>query len=175
MLVFCASSSSAIQFLHYEEFIVFGRLLRKLPSNVQSQLSLHGYEELFKEAATAEECWRVLRQAGREFGFTHVGLQLGGRYFEEQTIASPKGAWKLSFPLSESDYVTLAGQHRPLTAPETGAQLAILLQRTLSLKAGLFESAPESDRSEAIPANGEPFIPGRPMLESGKSALLRRG
>jgi UDP-GlcNAc:undecaprenyl-phosphate GlcNAc-1-phosphate transferase len=170
MVVFCASSSTAIQFLHYREFEIFARLLRKVPSNVQSQLSLHAYEERLRGAVSPEECWCVLRQAGHEFGFTHISLQLGGCYFEERTTANGNGDWKLRLPLSASDYVRLTWQSRSLTAPEIGAQLADLLQRALSEKAGGFHAAPEHDRSCVIPANIDSYIRRRPVLERRKSA-----
>lgn len=170
MVVFCASSSTAIQFLRYQEFGVFARLLRKVPSSVQSQLSLHAYEKRFREAASPEECWRVLRQAGREFGFTHIGLQLGGCYFEERTATNGNGAWKLSLPLSASDYASLTWQCRSPKAPEACAQLADLLQSTLSEKAGIFQAAPENGRKDVIPANIDSYIRRRPILEPRKSA-----
>ena len=170
IVLFFATSSTTIQVLHYQEFEVFARLLRKVPSNVNSQLSLHAYEERLRNAASPEECWRVLRQAGHDFGFIHISLLLGGCYFEERTATNGNGAWKLRVPLSESDYVSLTWQRLSLTAPETGAQLADLIQRTLSEKAGVFHTGPENERSGVIPVSIDSSIRRRPILEPRKSA-----
>ncbi|PYS53679.1 MAG: hypothetical protein DMG13_11550 [Acidobacteria bacterium] len=150
IVVFCAAASIAIQCLRYKEFGTFAYLLSRVRSNVDSQISLHAFEERFRNAASPEECWSALRNVGREFGFTDSTLQLGGDRFEERSNTNGDASWYLYVPLSTSDYVSLTRPCGSLTAADTVTRLADLLHRTLSEKSAAFHVIPERDRSSTI-------------------------
>jgi UDP-GlcNAc:undecaprenyl-phosphate GlcNAc-1-phosphate transferase len=133
---FCVLVWSGIRYLGYREFALAANLLRRntLRSMLQSQYSLHTYEESLTAAHTVEECWSIVRAIGREFIFTHVELRLGGRNYNEQLEGSGSGHWVLHIPLSDSEYVRFNYQFGALTGGPAVAQLADVLHRSLSVK-----------------------------------------
>jgi UDP-GlcNAc:undecaprenyl-phosphate/decaprenyl-phosphate GlcNAc-1-phosphate transferase len=141
--LFCGGVWIGIQYLGYQEFGIAARLLRQnsFRSMVQSQLSLRRCEESLRAAASAEECWRVIRIAGREFGFSHVALRLGGRSYQEQLDNAGDRHWTLRIPLSDLEYIELTRRLESSTLPMAVAPLADLLHRALSAKASLSSAA----------------------------------
>jgi len=140
--VFCGVVWIGIQYLKYQEFGIAARLFRQnsLRSMVKSHLSLCRHEKSLRAADSVEECWRAVRTAGREFGFRHVALRLGGRNFEEQLNSTANEQWILYVPVSESEYVRLTCQFEPSSVPVIVTPLVDLLHRVLSVKAAEFSS-----------------------------------
>lgn len=150
-LVFCATLLVTVQCLRYQEFGLFASLLRSIRGNVQSQLSLHAYEERLRNAASPEECWSVLRKAGREFGFAEITLQLGGRHFEERASTNGHGSWNVCLLISASDYIILTRQCGSVKAAQSVARFADLLHGSLCEKAAAFSGVVASDQTIVIP------------------------
>ena len=126
---------TGIQFLGYQEFGIAAGLLRKsrFRSKIQAQISLRRCEESLRAAANSEECWLAIRTAGREFGFSQIGLRLAGQNFQEHFDQAAGRCWTLHVPLSELDFVQLTRRFESFTAPVT--PLVDLLHRVLPSKA----------------------------------------
>lgn len=144
--VFCAAVWVGIQLLRYQEFSIAARLLRhhSLRSMVKSHFSLRDHEESLRTAGTVEECWRAIQTVGREFGFSHVALRLGGRSYQEQLDKTANGHWMLHIPLSDFEYVRLMCQFELSRAPAIIAPVADLLHRALSVKVAEFNGGPHA-------------------------------
>jgi hypothetical protein len=139
------------------------RLLKNLRPAARSQLLLHSYEKILQSAASPEVCWQALRRLGLEFGFSHVALRLGNRYFEERLSPQRPDEWNLCLPLSASEYLDLT-RGSDLSAEDGIAPLASL-QRALSAKAVAFRVDPEAEeRPIAVRAGAAPIRPTRPSL-----------
>jgi UDP-GlcNAc:undecaprenyl-phosphate GlcNAc-1-phosphate transferase len=108
LLVFCIVAGLAIRELGFVELDVAGEFLfrggfRRL---IQSHVALCGVRERFAAAANPADCWTVLRDAARAFGFVRVRLVLEGATFEERfRDSTPESCWTLQIPLSRTDRV----------------------------------------------------------------------
>jgi len=133
-----------IQYLGYKEFAIAADLLwnSRLRSLVKSHVALRDHERSLQAAATVDECWRAVRQVGREFGFSYVALRLGGRTFDEQLERDPAPQLLLHIPLSESDHVRLMCKFELSGAGMVVAPLTDLLHRSLSAKTAEFGVRP---------------------------------
>jgi UDP-GlcNAc:undecaprenyl-phosphate GlcNAc-1-phosphate transferase len=162
-LFFFAAVWIAVRSLGYQEFGILLRLLRSLRPAARSQLLLQSYENILRSAASPEACWQALRRLGLEFGFSHVALRLGNRYFEERLSPPRSDEWNLYLPLSGSEYLSLT-RGSELSAEEGMAPLASL-QRALSARALVFRGRPEEEeRPIAVGAGAAPIRPVRPSL-----------
>jgi UDP-GlcNAc:undecaprenyl-phosphate GlcNAc-1-phosphate transferase len=146
--LFGAAVWIGIQYLGYKEFGIAARLLRQnsFRATIQSNLSLHGYEESLRSAASAEECWRAVRTGCGEFGFSHVALRLAGRSFHEQLDNTSGPHCTLHIPFSQLDYIQLKRRFDVSTAPATITPWVDLLYRALSAKAAEFSPPDEETR-----------------------------
>jgi hypothetical protein len=113
-------------------------------------MSLIAYDCRFKDASSPEACWFVLLRAGREFGFSGLTLQLGGRHFQERSADGAPEEWGLRIPLSSSDYLNLTRRRDAVQAPEAVSEFASLLHRCLSEKASLWSEASENEPRKLV-------------------------
>jgi UDP-GlcNAc:undecaprenyl-phosphate GlcNAc-1-phosphate transferase len=152
--MFCALVWIGIQYLGYQEFDIAARLLRQstFRSMVQSQLALRKCEESLRGATTSEECWRAIRQASCDFGFSQVALRLAGRAYQEELNRTGGRHWTLHVPVAELDYVQLTGKFEFSTTPNAVTPLVDLFYRVLSAKAAEFRRLAEQERQESIAA-----------------------
>jgi hypothetical protein len=146
----CLAVWFAVRSLAYDEFRILCSLIRKIRPAVKSRMSLIAYEGRFKDALSPEACWFVLLRAGREFGFSGLTLQLGGRHFQERSADGAQEEWILQIPLSPSDYVNLTRRRDAAQAPEAVSELAGLVRRCLSEKASAWREASESEPRKLV-------------------------
>jgi UDP-GlcNAc:undecaprenyl-phosphate GlcNAc-1-phosphate transferase len=91
--------------IHYLRFVEFDVARQMLFSGafrrtLDSHFALRTFEEALSNARTVEQCWVVLRDGGRVFGFVHVGLQIDSQTFEERfRDADDKNCWHVRIPL----------------------------------------------------------------------------
>jgi len=134
VLVFCAAAWIGIQHLGYVELSATSRLI--YPGTffrvLNAQLRLRTLEETLSGAATIEECWRVICDASRDFGFNRVVLRLGEAFYEERWDGAKLGTdWTVRIPLSESEYLNLSRKFNGSAEPLVVAPLVEVLQRSL--------------------------------------------
>ena len=147
--VFCFVVWAGIRGLAYDEFRILGGLIRSIRSTVKYHLLLLTLDSTLKKASSPEACWFVLLRAGREFGFSGIALQLGGRHFEEHSGLDEQDDWTLRIPLSGSDYLNLTRRCDCTTAAEVVTSLANAFHRALSEKAIAFHQ-PEGERRKMV-------------------------
>ena len=125
-----------IQYLRYQEFGIAAGWFRRngLRSTVRSQVCMEKCEESLRAASTPDECWKIVRTLGSEFGFSQVALRLGGKRFHEFLDETGNRHWMLHIPLSESEYVRFMCPFELANAPILIGPLASFLHRNLSKK-----------------------------------------
>ncbi|MBV9083248.1 MAG: undecaprenyl/decaprenyl-phosphate alpha-N-acetylglucosaminyl 1-phosphate transferase [Acidobacteriaceae bacterium] len=150
MFVFCIVAWFGIRYLHYQEFDVAIRVLRKnnIRSIVKSHFSLNSCEQKIMAANSVDDCWSAVRTIAVELGFTHVDFVGCGQHFEAPPEKPVTGHWSLQVPLSDSEYVRFGCQFEIFRSAAVVAQLADLLHRTLSTKMNDFrQQATEGERA----------------------------
>jgi hypothetical protein len=106
VIVFCVATWIGIQYLGYGEFTVAGEMFLKGKFrriiDVETRL-----RDLENELATAEgvgNCWTIILNGSKEFGFHGVRLNLAGTIFEHLS-RSGGTEWQIRIPLAGSQYV----------------------------------------------------------------------
>jgi UDP-GlcNAc:undecaprenyl-phosphate GlcNAc-1-phosphate transferase len=110
-LLFCGAAWFGIRRLNYAEFNALSDILRLrlIRGLVNERLRLRSLEDSLAAAATADDYWRAVRDAAREFGFNSIELGFQGATRSEMLRESSGGQWSVVIPLAGSDYVHLTG------------------------------------------------------------------
>jgi UDP-GlcNAc:undecaprenyl-phosphate GlcNAc-1-phosphate transferase len=143
VVLFCAATWIGVQHLGYVEFGVAGRMFvegafRRL---LNSQIALQVVEQKLQSAHTPDECWDVIQESAKEFGFHSVEMAIAGRRYGYQDGSRADGSWYVRIPLSNSEFVELtrefdcSGQHN-VVVPYAEA-----VRRILEPKLGRFDRA----------------------------------
>jgi UDP-GlcNAc:undecaprenyl-phosphate GlcNAc-1-phosphate transferase len=146
LLVFCAVVWLAVQYLGYEEFdaarhVIFGGMFRRVLSG---NLSVRQLERSLQSAATLDECWGVLLQASRDFGFSTATLRVHGREFTAViTEASPADCWCLSIPVDGSGRLDWSVPFR-MQSNASIAPLALAVRTALGARLSTFPPTPHA-------------------------------
>ena len=144
IVIFCAAAWLGIQHLGYTEFGLAGRMLiaGAFRRHLTNQIALKAFEDSLRKARTPEDCWLVIREAAREFGFVQLEVCLDGRVRSE-ILAEADGevTWSIDIPLEGGDYVKLFRSFSVSFHPTVLSPFADALHKSLS------RSRPVSARS----------------------------
>jgi len=138
IVLFSLAAWFSVRLLGYTEFAIAGRLMA--PSTflrvLGVQIRLRAFEETLSEVETAEQCWEVVRDACRDFGFARVVMHLSpeGRDQWFRHPASSSSCWMLRIPLSQTDYVNIGHEFGSGVEPMLLAGFAAVLRRVLEPK-----------------------------------------
>ena len=140
IVLFCACTWIGIQHLGYLEFGLAGRMFmdgafRRL---LNSHLSLQGFEDDLNAASTPEECWRVLADAYKEFGFSRVEANLAGTTYSAQDDQQKPEFWAMRIPLAGSAYVELTREFEFTQQQNVLASFVDVLRKVLVPKLATF-------------------------------------
>jgi UDP-GlcNAc:undecaprenyl-phosphate GlcNAc-1-phosphate transferase len=140
VILFCAAAWIGVQHLGYTEFGAARQLVAQgtFRRILHTQLHLSTLESELAAASTEEECWHVVREAAKEYGFVHIRMQLGDCLYQEQFQARAlKNCWSIRIPLSDSEYLNLSYEHKFVDEPVVlVTTLAQVLQNNLKKWAG---------------------------------------
>jgi UDP-GlcNAc:undecaprenyl-phosphate GlcNAc-1-phosphate transferase len=142
IVLFCAGAWLGIHNLGYAEFGMAKSMLTEsaFRRTLDARMRLRSLEERLLAAATAEDCWPVVRDASRDFGFHEVRMRLAGKTFHETFgPAVPWQCWELRISLSESAYITLSCESFSGILQTIVAPFADTLLTTLRLRLPCFE------------------------------------
>jgi UDP-GlcNAc:undecaprenyl-phosphate/decaprenyl-phosphate GlcNAc-1-phosphate transferase len=136
IVVFCLITWIGVQHLGYIEFGVASRMFvegafRRL---LRSQIALQTYEDRLNAAATADEYWKIMEAALKEFGFCSAHMSLGGHTFVWRDNVQPDSAWDITIPISDSDVIHLARPFGVSGQPNVVCSLPDILRKTLTAK-----------------------------------------
>jgi len=154
IVLFCACTWIGIQHLGYLEFGAAGRMFmdgafRRL---LTSHISLVNYEQQLVAAACPDECWTVILNAAKEFGFHHVQLTLGCREFLFEDDVAPMHSWQVRIPISDHGAIYLTRSFTTQNQSSVVAPFAEMLRRTLAPKLPIFARMPPSSTAAHRPA-----------------------
>jgi UDP-GlcNAc:undecaprenyl-phosphate GlcNAc-1-phosphate transferase len=159
ILVFCIAAWIGIRHLGYVEFGIAGRMLMQgsFRNLLNAQITVGSFESKLSAANTPDECWTVLKNTYRDFGFYQVRLQLAGRsYTETAGKSDPARIWRVEIPLSDNDYVYLVREFDSTAKHNALALFADVLRKALEGKIPAFIPKPapalEVELLEPIPA-----------------------
>jgi len=134
IVTFCAAAWLGVQHLGYTEFGLAGRLFIEgaFRRHLTNQIALKAFEDSLRKARTPEDCWLVIREAAREFGFVQLEVCLEGRVRSE-TLAETNGeaTWSTDVPLEGGDYVKLSRPFNVSFHPTVLSPFADALRKTL--------------------------------------------
>jgi UDP-GlcNAc:undecaprenyl-phosphate GlcNAc-1-phosphate transferase len=84
VVLFCGAVCIGVRHLGYVEFSLAGRMFLSgaFLHRLNSELALQAFEEDLRAAATPDELWETVSAASRNFGFTHIELNVDGYYFD---------------------------------------------------------------------------------------------
>lgn len=136
MVLFSILLWMGIVYLRYVEFdvvrLMVGGEFRRILS---AQIALRALDQSLAEASTVGDCWRIIRQASKDFGFNYVGMTLAGRSFEEEFAPpSPTESWDVRLQVSSTEYVYLRRDLRTSKLPMLATPFVELLQSRLKRK-----------------------------------------
>ncbi len=134
LVLFCAAAWAGVRRLEYAEFGVVGRMLQEgaFRRHLNSALVLKTLEDRLAEAKTAEECWSAVRDACRNFGFTHAELRVNGYHFEEIfDHGNSHPTWGLDIPLPHQGHLHLTRCFGQGKVPTVLVPFAEALRRNL--------------------------------------------
>jgi len=111
LVLFGAGAVIGIHWLDYVEFGAFRRLLADgtLTGALRTKIKLSELRAAFDAAATADECWQILRRNCAPFGFRQAALTLCSKSYLEPVadLSYLESSWIIRIPLPERDYVEL--------------------------------------------------------------------
>ncbi|HEX4996607.1 MAG TPA: MraY family glycosyltransferase [Terriglobia bacterium] len=148
--LFCVGTWIGVRTLAYEEFTLFGKLIREVPKGVRRRMALNSGRLSLTSAPTPEECWFVLLGLARDFELDSITLELGGHRFQEQPgTAGAADAWSMEVSLSSTDYLRITRSVDTEGGAEDVMPLVDMLHSVLSQKATQFMRPGHSGRRRA--------------------------
>ena len=119
ILIFGVATWFGIQRLGFVEFGTVGRMMRRghFRNLLASHIEIDMLETKLTLAEAPEDCWRVLEDCYRDFGFYRIEMRFAGRTFSSSPRdVSPDSSWRVEIPLNGSDYIELSRQFTEETA-----------------------------------------------------------
>ena len=109
ILLFCVAAWIGIQHLGYVEFGVAGRMFVEgaFRRHLNTNVALKVLQERLSKAATPDDCWTVIQDSAKDFGFHTVEMSLAGRAYQYRNGGCPERSWVVRIPLSSVDFVEL--------------------------------------------------------------------
>lgn len=143
IVLFCAVTWIGVQHLGYGEFDTARKMVLKgtFRDILHTQVYMITFEKLLAAARTREECWYVIRDAARDYGFAKVRMHLGGTNYEDCPEHTGTGnACTLRVPLSDYEYVNFT-HHHDSSARHLVAMVSMVnvLQRALGARIDQFQ------------------------------------
>ena len=169
VVVACVSAGIGIQRLGYIEFGAFGRILTDgtLRDALRASIHLTEVRAAFTSAATADECWMILRRSCIAFGITRVELKIGTKVYFDATSDLPasENSWIIRIPLPQWDYVELAHYAVGRKQAAAAGAFAETVGWALKAKRALFQThvaLPPPMPPRSVPAMHQVARAGRP-------------
>jgi UDP-GlcNAc:undecaprenyl-phosphate GlcNAc-1-phosphate transferase len=148
LAAFSVLAGLGIRSLKYIEFGTVRRMLltgsfRKL---LASHISLEQFASTLARADTPEDCWLLIKKNYQNFGFSNVQMQLAGHCYIESTGRNEETkSWRLEIPISDRDYIQLAGVSGPHSQQSVLPVFAEVLRQTLGSKLSAFHALEASE------------------------------
>jgi UDP-GlcNAc:undecaprenyl-phosphate GlcNAc-1-phosphate transferase len=154
VVLFAVLLGIGIVHLRYVEFDVFRLMIAggEFRRILSAQITLKAFDQALGDAVTVGECWQIIHQAAKDFGFTYVGMNLAGCSFEQELAPrSFSDSWEVRIQLSPNEEVLLRRESRSSKLPMLATPFMEVLQsrlrrKRLEMEIGLQRSLPASGR-----------------------------
>jgi hypothetical protein len=90
------------------------------------------------DAATPDDCWTVIQNSAKDFGFQTVDMSLAGRVYRYRNGGCPERSWLIRIPLSSTDFVELTREFDTPAEHSVVAPYADTVRRTMETKLAAF-------------------------------------
>lgn len=136
VVLFCLAAWFGVQHLAYPEFSLLSQMLKggEFTRLLNSHVELRAVEGRMAKASTIEECWVVVQEAGRGFGFDSIEMEMDGRRFQYRSSGIQR-SWEMRVPICEFNHLTLRRSFGVEAEHEAVAAFADLMRKTLEGKA----------------------------------------
>jgi len=136
VIVFGGAVWIGIRQLDYTEFASAGRMFLggKFRQIIDVETRVTDFQSALSKAPSVEECWVLIREGGRSFGFHEVRMCLSGHVFEEIPLGPAKPRWQLRIPLPDSQYVNFGRDFDSNLNPLVLSALVEAVQRGLEAR-----------------------------------------
>lgn len=121
IILFCMVVWLGVRRLGYVEFGVAHRMLvsGEFRTLLRANIRLQMFQEAVAHSRLMEDCWPLIRDACRDFGFTSIKFQVGENTFEETfdpraSYRRTEDDWTVRIDLTDGDYAVI---RHPLHAP----------------------------------------------------------
>lgn len=169
ILVFAVGALAGVEHLGYEEF----KTARELVMNgafwraLNAQLAIQNVESGLGEADSVDDCWAIILDSSRNFGFYRVRMHVGGRSFESHSGGESQQSWAIRIPLSRGDWVELGHQVGVEGTPMGVGAFAEAIHRIMRAKTAELpqDSGPLLEMAERIEAPREKVNGGNGMSQ----------
>lgn len=137
MLAVCAVVWFGVKQLRYAEFGLASRLLfgGEMQRTLGGQLRLERLAEELSEAASEDECWRLVSAAAKDFGFESIRLRLRGSLREAGDLSGLSAdlhpCWSVRVPVGRADAFELTRRFDSGVLPMMVAPFLDTLRRGL--------------------------------------------
>jgi UDP-GlcNAc:undecaprenyl-phosphate GlcNAc-1-phosphate transferase len=137
IVLFCVAVWLGIQSLGYTEFELAGRLMLggTLQHSVNAHVHLRIVENSLCAAESADECWTVLCEACRIFGFTEVHFRVADQVLHRQfgSLGAEDG-WNIRIPLPGGDYINFTRPQESTLFPTGVGPLLDMVSKVMAEK-----------------------------------------
>jgi hypothetical protein len=152
-VLFCIVVCFGIRRLRYVEFGVAHRMLttgefrRMLKANIRLQM----FHEAVARSGSSQDCWPIILDACRDFGFSSVELHVGDTTFEEtfhpHAYPGDRDDWTVRIELAQGDFAII---RHPLNSPLQSMMILPFLEAMHDQLIGKLKAGSENLR--AVPA-----------------------
>jgi UDP-GlcNAc:undecaprenyl-phosphate GlcNAc-1-phosphate transferase len=156
LVVFCAAAWVGVQLLGYVEFdaarhLVLTGTFRQI---LNARLIAANFERKIADARSADDCWDIIRDVGREFGCSHIRMAITGAVYEDDCeVREASECCTIRIALVDGGYVNFRYFVQPSVRHAMGISSIIdILQRSLAASnRGLRRAILELKRPAALP------------------------
>jgi len=135
-VAFCVTAWVGVQLLGYVEFdaarhLVLSGTFRHI---LNARLVAANFERKIADARTADDCWNVIRDVGREFGCSHIRMAITGAVYQDEVDQPNLGeCCTIRIALLDGGYVNFRYLVQPSVRHAVGiSSIADILQRSLA-------------------------------------------
>jgi UDP-GlcNAc:undecaprenyl-phosphate GlcNAc-1-phosphate transferase len=136
ILVFCVITWIGVQHLGYVEFGTVGRMFIEgaFRRTLSTQLALQTFEQRLSAAPTADDCWRIIEDSAKDFGFHTIDMRLAGHNYVYRNGGRPDRSWTVRIPISTHDFIELTREFGAQSQYAVLVPFADTLRKTLESK-----------------------------------------
>ncbi len=137
LVAFCIATCFGVHRLRVIEINTAVEMIREgaFRTLLNLQISLKRLEASLSTVTTPDECWAILKNSYRDFGFVEIRAQLAGKVYADKARSSGEGlVCRVAIPLCFDDYVHLHFQFSGALGSDPAVPFADAIGKALGSK-----------------------------------------